>query len=57
MDGTAANQAPKLKIANAKLHIPAVNLVMQENIKLLKQLESGFKRRNDWNKYHFKKNK
>ena len=57
MDGTAANQAPKLKIANAKLDISAVTLVTQENIKLLKQLESGFKRRNNWNKYHSKKNK
>ena len=57
MDGTAANQAPKLKIANAKLYISAVTLVTQENIKLLKQLESGFKRRNNWNKYHSKKNK
>ena len=57
MDGTAANQAPKIKIANAKLHISAVTLVTQENIKLLKQLESGFKRRNNWNKYHSKKNK
>ena len=57
MDGTAANQAPKFKIANAKLYISAVTLVTQENIKLLKQLESGFKRRNNWNKYHSKKNK
>ena len=57
MDGTAANQAPKLKIANAKLDISAVTLVTQENIKLLKQLESGFKRRNNWNKSHSKKNK
>ena len=57
MDGTAANQARKLKIANAKLYISAATLVTQENIKLLKQLESGFKRRNNWNKYHSKKNK
>ena len=30
---------------------PFVTLSTEENSKLLKQLESGFKRKNNWNKY------
>ena len=37
--GTATNQ------------VPVVTLSSQENVKLLKQLESGFKRTINWNKY------
>ena len=33
------------------MNVPVVTLSIQENIKLLKQLESGFKRTIDWNKY------
>ena len=40
--GTASNQVPKFKITGAKLYVPVVTLSIQENIELLKQLESGF---------------
>ena len=53
--GTAANQVPKYIITNIKLHVPAVTLSTQENIKLIKQLESDFKRTINWNKYHSEK--
>ena len=42
--GTAANQNPTFQINDTKLYVPVVTLSTQENIKLLKQLQSGFKR-------------
>ena len=53
--GTAANQLPKFRITNTKFYIPVATLSTQENIKPLKQLESGFKRTLNWNKYHSQK--
>ena len=35
--------------------MPVVTLSTQENMKLLKQLESGFKKTINWSKYHSKK--
>ena len=52
--GTAANQKPEFKITDTKLYVPVVTLSTQDNVKLLKQLESGFKRTIIWNKYHSK---
>ena len=52
--GTANNQNPSFKITDAKLYVPVVTLPAQENIKLLMQLESGFKRTINWNKYQAK---
>ena len=49
--GTGANQNPGFQINDSKLYVPVVTLLNQENIKLLKQLESGFKRTINWNKY------
>ena len=49
--GTANNQNPSFQINDTKLYVPVVTLSTQENIKLLKQLESGFKRNIDWNEY------
>ena len=49
--GTANNQKPTLQINGTKLYVPVVT---QENINLLKQLESGFKRTINWNKYEGK---
>ena len=49
--GTANNQNPSFQIDDTKLYVPLVTLSTQENIKLLKQLESGFKRTINWNKY------
>ena len=53
VDGTAANQYPTFQINNTRLYIPfpVVTLSTQENIKLLKQLETGFKRTINSNKY------
>ena len=42
--GTAANQNPEFKITDTKLFVPVVTLSTQDNINLLKQLESGFKK-------------
>ena len=42
--GTAANQVPEFKITNTKAFVPFLTLSTQDNVKLLKQLESGFKR-------------
>ena len=49
--GTVANQNPSFQINDTKLCVPAVTLSTQENIKLLKQIESSFKRTINWNKY------
>ena len=48
--GTAANQNPYFEIADTKLYVPVVTLSTQDNKKLLKQLESCFKRIINWNK-------
>ena len=53
--GTAANQEQELKITYTKLHFPVVTFPTQDNVKLLKQLESSFKRTIIWNKYQSKK--
>ena len=45
-----ANQVPEFEITNTKLYIPIITLSAQDNVKLLKQLESGFIRTTDWNK-------
>ena len=47
----ANNQNPTFQINDTKLYVPVVTLSTQENIKLLKQLESDFKRTINWNKY------
>ena len=46
--GTATNQNTEFKITDTKLFAPVVALSTQDNIKLLKQLESGFKRTINW---------
>ena len=52
---TAANYVPKFTITDTKLCVPVVTLLTWDNIKLSKQLESGFERTIHWNKYHSKK--
>ena len=49
--GTATNQNTEFKITDTKLYAPVEALSTQDNIKLLKQLESGFKRTINWIKY------
>ena len=41
----------KFKITNTNLYVPVVTLSTKDNKKLLKQLQSGFKRVINWNKY------
>ena len=58
--GTAANQVSKFTKTDIKYknwYVPVVTLSTQDDIKLLKQLESGFKRTINWNKYQSKKNR
>ena len=42
--GTENKQNPSFQINDTKLYVPVVTLSTQENIRLLKQLESVFKR-------------
>ena len=49
-----ANQNPRFPINDTKLHGIVLTLSTEENIKLLKQLESVFKRTINWNKYLLK---
>ena len=49
--GTAYNQNWYNQIKDTKLYASVVTLSTQENIKLCTQLESGFKRTINWNKY------
>ena len=46
-----ANQNATFTITDTKLYIPVVTLSQQDNAKLLEQLQSGFKRVINWNKY------
>ena len=49
--GTVDNQNQNFQINDTKLYVPVVTFSTEENTKLLKQLESGFKRTINWNKY------
>ena len=49
-----AGQATTLSITDTKLYVPVVNLSTQDNVKLLEQLKSGFRRTTNWNKYQTK---
>ena len=46
--GAGTNQEPEFKITDAKFYD---QVVTQDNIKPFKNLESGFKRKINWNKY------
>ena len=51
---SSANEEINFKITDTKLYVPVVTLATQDNAKLIQQLESGFKRTTDWNKYQTK---
>ena len=51
---TLANQGATFSITDTKLYVPIVILSIQDNVKLLKQLKSDFKRRINWAKYQSK---
>ena len=46
-----APSGAKFKITDTKLYVPVVTLSKESDIKLLKQLKSGFKKTIKWNKY------
>ena len=48
---TSNNQNPNFQINDTKLYVSVITSSTKENIKLLKQLEPGFKRTINWNKY------
>ena len=50
---TTANNVSKaiFKITDVKLYVPVVTLSIEDNAKLTKQLNEGFKRFVYWNKY------
>ena len=50
MAGAIDGQVLTFSITDTKLYIPAVTLSTQENVKLLQQLKSDFKRVIKWNK-------
>ena len=53
-DMTPTNHPPaelEFKITDTKLYVPVVSLSKENDIKLLEQLKSGFKRTIKWNKY------
>ena len=41
----------EFQITDTKLYVPVVTLSKENDIKLLEQLKSGFKRTIKWNKY------
>ena len=47
----AANQETKFAITDTKMYVLVVTLSAQDNARLLKQLQSGFKSTTNWNKY------
>ena len=52
--GTTANQVPAFTITDTKLYVPVITFSTQDNVKLLKQTESSFKRTINWNIYQSK---
>ena len=51
IDNLIDNQEPIFTITDTKRYVPVVTLSIQDNLKLLEQLKSGFKRTTNWNKY------
>ena len=49
-----ANQGANFAITDTKLYVPVVTLSTQDNVKLLDQLKSSFKRTINRNKYQSK---
>ena len=49
-----SNSGTKFKITNTKLYVPLVTLPNEDNVKLTKQLNKGFKRLVYWNEYKTK---
>ena len=47
---TVGNQITTFAITETKIFIPVVTLSAQDNARLLQQIETGLKRKNNWNK-------
>ena len=47
-------KAETLAIVDTKRYVPVLTLSAHDNVKLLQQLKSGFKRTSNWNKYQWK---
>ena len=56
IDVPVSNQVPAFTITDTKIYVPIVTSSIQDNAKLFQQLESGFKRIMNWNKYKIKSN-
>ena len=52
---TYSTGARKLAITETKLYVTVITLSTQDNVKLLQQLKSDFKRTINWNKYESSK--
>ena len=52
--GSAVNQEPTFTIADTKINFPVITLSTQDNVKLLAQIESGFRKIINSNKYQSK---
>ena len=48
---SSATGETKFTITETKLYVPVVTLSTEDNVKLLRQLKSNFKRKINWNKY------
>ena len=48
---TNSNGTGTFEVANTKLYVPVVTLLIQDNSKLLQELKSGFKISVNWNKH------
>ena len=48
---TNSTEEGKFTITETKLYVPVVTLSTEDNVKLLRQLKSNFKRKINWNKY------
>ena len=51
LSSIAKNQGTAFLITDTKLYVPVVALSTQDNITLLQQSKSGFKRASYWNKF------
>ena len=51
VSGTDENQVSTFAITDTKINVPVVTLLIQDNAKLLQQLESDFNRKINWNKH------
>ena len=54
VSGTDENQVSTFAITDTKINVPVVTLLIQDNAKLLQQLESDFNRKINWNKHQWK---